>query len=114
MYIQRAQGKFTADVTGPFHCGLDKSPQTFTYKVEVRWPDSALDEHGFLLDNLEFQRFFDSIGHFTESCELLARRCEQELAGLCGTKGEHVSVDIGVPGLADIEYEAEWPESMVA
>ncbi len=106
MFTQTAQGKFTANVSDMFHCGLDHSPQTFTFRVQIHWPDGALDEHGFLLDNLAFQQYFDGIGSFTESCEMLAKHCEQELAKMCGAKGEHISVDIGVPGLADIQYDA--------
>ena len=37
----------------------------------TEWPDEALDNRGFLLDNMMFRGYFTGLGYTTDSCELL-------------------------------------------
>ena len=71
-FEQYATGVMRVEVEGDFHCGPDKtSPRDFTWEVQVVYHDGALDEHGFLLDNLSFEEYFDSIKRTDKSCEAL-------------------------------------------
>jgi len=107
MFRQVAQGKFEVAVSGPFHCGPDDtSPKQFDYEVMVCYPDGALDGNGFLLDNLYFEHYFNTIGECTISCERLTRKCAEDIAAATGGRCNKVCVGIwGIPGRAKIECE---------
>ncbi len=105
MFRQHAKGIFTTEVGGQWHCGPDHtSPKQLLYEVTIQYPDSALDSHGFLVDNLAFQQYFDTIRYTEDSCEMLAKKAADWFCGLCQHKEARVDVDICVPGLADIDY----------
>lgn len=108
MFIQHATGHFQVAVGGKWHCGPDNSsPKQLAYEIKIEYPDSALDSHGFLLDNLEFQKYFDSIQYTEDSCELMAWRAADHFFQMASNSACKVHADIKVPGLADIEYEEE-------
>lgn len=113
MFTQHAKGIFTVEVGGRWHCGPDNtSPKQLVYEVTVQYPDSALDGHGFLIDNLAFQKYFDTIRYTEDSCERIAQHATEFFCGICQHKDSKVDVDICVPGLADIDYEERETEYM--
>lgn len=72
-YHQHAAGTFSVNVlAGTPHCGLDDQAAQFRYVVDIAYADGALDHNGFLLDNTDFQRYFDALQPVGISCERLA------------------------------------------
>lgn len=113
MFTQHARGMFKTEVGGKWHCGPDNtSPKQLVYEVTIQYPDNALDSHGFLIDNLAFQRYFDTIRYTEDSCEVLAKKAADFFAGVCHHEDSKVMVDVKVPGLADISYEEVESEYM--
>ncbi len=104
MFTQHAEGNFTLAVGGGYHCGEAQFQQDLHFNVVIHYPDWALDAHGFLIDNLEFRRYFESIKFTEDSCELLAKKAADHFCDIA-PHAIDVHVDIAVPGLADIEYE---------
>lgn len=103
MFKQFADGSFSIDVKGEFHCGVDNdSPKIFNWEVEICWSDSALDERGFLLDNMAFRKYFNTLGVTTDSCELLVLKAAKHYWAEVRDRAQTVSVSIQVPGLAKI------------
>ncbi len=104
MFTQHATGMFDIEVGGQWHCGPDTNPrQRFSFEVTIEYPDSALDGHGFLIDNLAFQKYFDTLRYTEDSCEMVAMKANAFFRSLCCHRDTKVTVDICVPGLADIE-----------
>ncbi len=104
MYHQYATGTFTATLTGPYHCGPNNdsdSPRTFRYEVDIRYDVAAsLDARGFLLDNMEFNRYFMSITETDLSCERIAECAARYFKALVPAT---VSVQLwGVPDAARV------------
>lgn len=113
MFTQHAKGMFTVEVGGRWHCGPDNTtPKQLAYEVTIEYPDGALDTHGFLIDNLAFQKYFDTIRYTEDSCEMVASKANTFFRGLCLHRDTKVKVDICVPGLADIESEEVEDEYM--
>lgn len=83
MYELARHGEFFAVPKGCTHCGLDKSRVRFKYWYCIRSHPDGLNSSGFVVDNLEPQRWFDGLGEFEESCELLARRAAEKFASWC-------------------------------
>ena len=82
-YAQHALGTFIVELEGPNHCGpVGESPREFNYEVYAQFLDCSLDSRGMLIDNLDFQRYFDSIGSTRLSCELLARQSAEYFVSL--------------------------------
>ncbi len=111
MFKQHATGSFSVEVGGDWHCGPDHtSPKLLTYDIVIEYHGADLDKHGFLIDNTEFKKYFDSI-HYTESsCELMCKAAADHFCEIANhrlhTGGlARVDVDICVPGLADVCYE---------
>lgn len=110
-FIQFAEGQFTTPVSGPNHCGPDRSsPKTFAFEVQIEYRNPTLTEQGFLIDNLAFDQYFDGIGTVTESCEELARKAAIDFLrmaiGLCPDCEVRVSI-WGIPGKAMVQYLAK-------
>ena len=94
-FEQYATGVMNIEVLGEFHCGPNnESPRDFTWEVQVRYPEGALDEKGFLLDNLLFEEFFDRIRKTSLSCELLCEDCCRRLWELCNGRAEELRVTV--------------------
>src|SRR4051812_42915223 len=100
MFKQYAKGSFTCGISGLYHCGPDDtSPKRFDYEVELRYPATALDERGFLLDNLDFRHYFESLGASSVSCELLAKQACEYFYREAGGRAVAIEVSIwGLPG----------------
>ena len=99
-FEQYATGIMNIEVEGDFHCGPDNtSPRDFTWEVLVVYPDEALDEHGFLLDNLEFEEYFKSLKRTNKSCEeLIQAACEDFWAACSGRARELRTTIWAIPG----------------
>ncbi len=103
MFKQQADGQFSVEVKGDFHCGPDhSSPKIFNWEVEICWADSALDQRGFLLDNMEFRKYFNTLGVTEDSCELLVLKAAKHYWTEVRDRAQNVSVSVHVPGLAKI------------
>lgn len=84
MFTQSASGEFSIEVSGLYHCGPNHdSPKMFHYDVQLSWPDDALDDKGFLLDNTAFQAYFDHLGHTDLSCERLVIKAHNDIQAMC-------------------------------
>ncbi len=102
MFTQFAHGNFAVDVEGEFHCGPDNtSPKIFGWSVNINWPDEALDEHGFLLDNTSFRHYFDTLAVTSDSCELIVLKAAKHFKAIA-KDAQAVTVSIEVPGLATV------------
>lgn len=102
MFHQRAAGTFQIEVGGEFHCGPDhSSPKIFGWSVEIDWDDEALNQNGFLLDNMMFRGYFMGLSYTTDSCELLVLKASKHFKGLAGNALK-VTVGIDVPGLSTV------------
>lgn len=109
MFRQQATGHFTANVSGPTHCGPDAtSPKTYPYEVEIYYTAEAqLDQNGFLLDNLTFDVYFNSIENVDVSCELLAKQAAEYLHSLANAICPSCVVRVriwGIPERVYVEY----------
>lgn len=108
-FRQHVEGEFEVIVKGQNHCGIDDEPRkAFRYEVDIFYPPDALDERGFLLDNLTFRSYFSSIGETDMSCERLAQSAHAYFCGLLQGRGLHCRVAIwGIAGYARIEFETD-------
>lgn len=103
MFKQFAEGTFSVEVKGDFHCGPDHdSPKVFNWEVEICWSDAALDPRGFLLDNMAFRNYFRTLGVTEDSCELMVLKAAKHYWAEVRDRAQTVSVSINVPGLAKI------------
>lgn len=116
-FRQVAEGYFVIDVHGLNHCGPNHdSPKRFKYEVEVVAPDSALSAQGFLLDNLEFDHYFNTLESTELSCEALARQCALHFTNLIN----YERIAVGIYGIfgsersAKVEYVVDRRTSGVA
>jgi len=103
-YVQEAQGEFTIEVSGPYHCGPDHTtPKRFPYKVTIHYHDGALDENGFLLDNTSFREYFNTLGCTSLSCERLCDKAANDLHNATNGRAQRTAVQIwAIPGHAAI------------
>jgi hypothetical protein len=99
-YSQHAEGTFKArTIAGTPHCGRIDGDATFAYTVDIpfRLGCDVLDTSGFLLDNLDFQNYFDSLPAISVSCEQLARQAAHHFCLALGDRAsmvEYISVRI--------------------
>jgi hypothetical protein len=68
----RRKGQTVVDTFGPNHCGL-ADRLVVTYECEITILAEALDSRGFMIDQLEINTAFQSIGKTSLSCELLSK-----------------------------------------
>lgn len=115
MFRQKGRGTAELDVAGFYHCGPDHtSPKKFDYEVEVHYRRRGLDDRGFLMDNLSFQVYFQSLERLTDSCELMSMRAAEYF--WLEARGRCVWVRVAVWGIKDravIEYELDCHPSFV-
>lgn len=82
-FSQQAKGEFQVEVVkGTHHCGVDDRRGQFKYEVTVLFHANPLNEYGFLLDNTDFQHYFQNLGPVDISCELLAERSANDFLNL--------------------------------
>ena len=105
-FRQVANGSFSADVEGCFHCGPNHdSPKAFDYEVEVHYPSEALDERGFLMDNLAFSEYFTQLQKVEHSCELLAKTAAEFFWNIAKGRCKEIRVAVwGIRGAARVEF----------
>lgn len=75
LFIQRAKGKCNLPVCGDNHCGIQKDYVSLKYNIVIKCNLEALDDKGFLIDNVEFQKWFEwaeSVS-WEESCEEICK-----------------------------------------
>ena len=123
MIEQRAVDTFSIEVEGPYHCGPDNtSPKSFDYEITIEYLNDALDERGFVLDNLAFREYFAGLKRTSLSCELLCCKCARDLMAL--TEGKALRVCVAIWAIKEhvcvkkvysrAEYHAELAESKAA
>jgi hypothetical protein len=76
MFNLTRSGQFTIETRGAYHCTTESRP---ALRYEVRASGDSLDSRGFLLDQLDIPKYFDSIRETSDSCELLAARARADL-----------------------------------
>lgn len=76
------RGEFSLDTTGEYHCSTMAHPR-IKYRVFIRATCDVLDERGFMLDQLDCPRYFNSIQTTNLSCELLTEKACRDLWGIC-------------------------------
>lgn len=109
-FRQHAAGDFTCRVVpGTPHCGKDEGTGHFRYCVDVTYHNkAALDDNGFLLDNLDFQRWFDGLGPVSISCEALAIEACKHFEARLGDRLKYVDLlDVKIYPFGDVYVEAE-------
>jgi hypothetical protein len=96
-FRQSAEGAFECDVVpGTPHCGIDSTHSRFRYHVAITYTSrSVLDSNGFLLDNLTFQAYFNTLGKLRVSCELVAANAVEYFVALLADNMRYVS-DVSV------------------
>jgi hypothetical protein len=104
---QHASGEFSVDiVAGTKHCGLDDSRGHFRYEVNLCYTGDALDSNRFLLDNTDFQRYFQGLGPIGISCEEVARgACQHFQASLGERSSECTRVAVKIYPFGDVYVE---------
>jgi hypothetical protein len=93
-------GEIVAKQTGDYHCGLPVGDGKASFRYEVLCV-ARLDRFGFVVDNQEIKRWFDSITEVSASCEMLcAHACDQVWAMM----EKPVGVSVKIWGLPDVAY----------
>ena len=72
------KGKFQVYAYGPNHCGVDNW-LAIQYRVICECTPDSLDKRGFLFDQINVDKFFQSIGRTKRSCESLCISCVKDL-----------------------------------
>lgn len=106
-YHQHASGDFITEIVpGTNHCGIDERRGHFKFCVDINYLDGALDSHGFLLDNLAFQEYFDSLGPISLSCEQLSQNACNYFLSQLGDRIRFVtSINVRVYPFGDVFVE---------
>lgn len=90
---QHSSGEFSATlIPGTAHCGLSYGTGTgmFKFAIDLSYEGEALDSSGFLLDNLSFQTYFQTLPPISVSCELLAKQASEHFLALLGDRHHFV------------------------
>src|SRR5690349_10291975 len=96
-FTQKAYGEFTVRLApNTPHCGpksttfVERS-DPYRYEIELVYNSQALDAQGFLIDNLWFREYFNSLRDvvLSISCELLAQQIAQDMCTALGDRACH-------------------------
>lgn len=80
MYQLQVKHHFVAPVApGSIHCGLDDNPEPRQYDYQVDIEADALDDLGFVVDNMSVVTYFNGIDAVRVSCESLCEQAAREL-----------------------------------
>lgn len=71
------EGEFRIRAEGPNHCGVDTN-LLIKYQMKCLCT-SKLDKRGFLFDQINVDRYFQSIKRSKRSCEKLTQMCLNDL-----------------------------------
>lgn len=93
------QSRFTLNRTGAFlistfgdtHCGTVENLQVY-YDFKTTVSADSIDARGFLFDQMNVKRFFDSLKSTSLSCELLTLSCARQLLKLIRTENTELKV----------------------
>jgi hypothetical protein len=103
MYTLRRWGEFECAIKpGTPHCGPDdKILRTFRYEIVCQASDDALDEHGFLIDNMTVSSYVTTTygnpdNPVTESCERLAQHIADGIKGLIPVLSSCETLDVTI------------------
>lgn len=101
---QTRRGTFTAHVIPRGQCGFAAGQQTFNYEVEVC--TRQLNDNGFVADNRDLDRLFDTWtqGAWQASCEDLAAGGICKVLDLMGDRAESVTCKVSPNGYADLAF----------
>lgn len=90
-YRQTANGTVTLQtVPETNHCGIAGGPVQLNYVVDMIFDHDALDESGFLLDNLAFRGCFEGLANtpVDMSCERLAGHVAEIMKSMLGARAD--------------------------
>lgn len=108
--LQR-QGTFSVGECGDdtTQCGM-RGTRRLNYHVSITSTEKQLDEHGFIIDNNEVQRYFDEKFYRLDrflSCEAIACQATQDLRTLVGRR-RCTSVTVTIAPGEHAGLTAEW------
>jgi hypothetical protein len=108
-FTLRREGTFICELSGSIHCGLLPINE-FRYQAEICVTDNGLDSQGFIMDNADIQKYFDSIGATDLSCELLACNTARHFAGVVLNNSHDCvnSVKVVIWGIPTSNAEYVW------
>jgi hypothetical protein len=108
-YHQHASGEFSVDViAGMKHYGLNDKRGQFRYQVDIDYTFGALDSNNFLLDNTDFQRYFQTLPPVSVSCERLAEMSADHFLSDLADRAENVKrVSVRIYPFGDVYVESE-------
>lgn len=102
-FILKRWGSFTCAIQpGTPHCGPDEQLlREFRYVVTCKAGDDALDNHGFLIDNMTISAYFEQkYGNpndpVTMSCEMLAKESAFGIRGLIPKISDCEEIDVEI------------------
>lgn len=105
--IRRNDEFITRLVDGTPHCGVGTGMVTFKYEAWVIVADEGLDMNGFVIDNMEFKKYFDTRTTMDHSCEMACMQAGRHFFKLAARKsgGIHIlEVCVRIWGLSGIAY----------
>lgn len=109
LQIER-DGKFSVRYTerNDNQCGNLKA-DILLYNVKICVQESALDENGFIIDNMVIYNYFRDTFHEVavfQSCERIALQAMQYFRDMLG---EHlISIEVTVSGVPEAKMTAKW------
>lgn len=109
LQIER-DGKFSVRYTerNDNQCGNLKA-DILLYNVKICVADTALDENGFIIDNMVIYNYFRETFHEVavfQSCERIALQAMQYFKDLIGS--HLVSIEVTVSGVPEAKMTAKW------
>jgi hypothetical protein len=109
-FKQHASSDFVCTIVkGTPHCGKDENTGHFRYCVDIVYTSpAALDANRFLLDNLDFQTYFDGLHDIEVSCEQLAIDACRHFEEKLGDRIRFVSyIDVKIYPFGEVFVEAD-------
>lgn len=107
LFTQRANGTAVLPIVADTcHCGIDDTTLQMEYRICLVWKCDSLDDRGFLLDNLAFASYWQSVATspIDISCELLCRKCCADMLSLGGDRIVSATVEIVPFAGVSVEY----------
>jgi hypothetical protein len=108
MFTIRRNDSFEATLApGTPHCGMgDGQTKKFNYEAWVTIDDDGLDDDGFVIDNKEFQEYFEQQRVLRHSCEMVCRDAARHFFKRASGRGrQHIhEVCVRIWGLPEKAY----------
>lgn len=88
----RRSGQITVDtMAGTPHCGT-KDKLDIMYEVECRCTSDSIDTNGFLFDQINIDKYFQTIEAVSISCERLTLKTARDLLKMVKAENPHCTI----------------------